>query len=145
MSEESWEGAEIHDILTRTLEPHAGPERLRMQGPPIRLVPKAALAISMAMHELATNAVKYGPLSNGTGRIAVIWSVDGTDPGTLNLRWTETGGPIVAPPARKGFGSRLIERNLAYDLDGEVKIDYRPEGVVCTIVSSLEAAGETVT
>jgi PAS domain S-box-containing protein len=142
LTQESWEGADIHDILARTLEPHAGPERLWMQGPPIRLSPKAALAISMGMHELATNAVKYGALSNGTGRIAVTWTVDGPGPGTLNLRWTETDGPVVSAPARKGFGSRLIERTLAHDLDGEARIDYRPEGVVCTIISPLESTGE---
>jgi PAS domain S-box-containing protein len=145
LTQESWEGAEIHEILARALEPHAGPERLRMQGPPIRLSAKAALAISMGMHELATNAAKYGALSNGTGRIDVTWTIDGPKPGTLNLRWTETGGPVVSAPTHKGFGSRLIERNLAHDLDGKVKIDYRPEGVVCTIISFLEAAGETAT
>ena len=143
LTQESWEGAEIRDILAQTLEPHAGPERLRMQGPAIRLSPKAALAISMAMHELATNAVKYGALSNGTGRIDVTWTVDQPNPGTLKLQWMETGGPPVSSPAHKGFGSRLIERNLPHDLDGEVKIDYRPEGVVCTVSSSLESAGES--
>ena len=141
LTQESWEGAEIHDILARTLEPHADPERLRMQGPPIRLSPKAALAISMGMHELATNAVKYGALSNGSGRIAVTWTINGSNPATLNLRWAEMGGPAVRIPARKGFGSRLIERNLSHDLDGQAKIDYRPEGVVCTIISRLESVG----
>lgn len=142
LAEESWGGAEIHDVLAQTLEPHADPGRLRIQGPPARLSPKAALAISMAMHELATNAAKYGALSNATGRIDVTWTVDAPNPGTLNLRWTETGGPVVSTPTRKGFGSRLIERNLAYDLDGVVKIDYRPQGVVCTIVSPLASAGD---
>jgi len=143
LTQESWEGAAIHEILARALEPHVGPERLGMQGPPVRLSAKAALAMSMGAHELATNAVKYGALSNGTGRIDVTWTVDGPKPGILNLRWTETGGPVVSSPTSKGFGSRLIERNLAHDLDGEVKIDYRPEGVVCTIISSLEFAGES--
>jgi two-component sensor histidine kinase len=134
LAEESWEGAEIHDVLAQILEPHANPWRLRMQGPPVRLSPKAALAISMAMHELATNAAKYGALSNATGRIDLTWTFDAPNHGTLNLRWAETGGPVVSAPTRKGFGSRLIERNL----DGVVKIDYRPEGVVCIIVISHE-------
>jgi PAS domain S-box-containing protein len=142
LAQESWKGAEIHQILMRALEPHVGSERLRMQGPRIRLSAKAALAISMGIQELATNAVKYGALSNETGRIDVTWTVDGPNPGLLNLRWTETGGPVVSTPTRKGFGSRLIERNLAHDLDGEVKIDYRPEGIVCTIVSSLQSVRE---
>jgi two-component sensor histidine kinase len=141
LTEESWEGAEIHDIMARVLEAHAGSERLRVQGPPIRLSPKAALAIAMGLHELATNAVKYGAFSNDTGQVAVTWTVDGPSPGTLHLQWSESGGPAVKPPSRKGFGSRLIERNLAHDLNGQAKIEYRREGIVCTITSILDPRG----
>lgn len=141
LTQESWEGAEIHDIVARVLDPHADSERLRVQGPLIRLSPKAALAIAMGLHELASNAVKYGSLSNGTGQVAVTWAVDGPRPGTLHLQWSESGGPAVKPPSRKGFGSRLIERNLAYDLNGQAKIEYRAEGVLCTVTSVLESAG----
>src|ERR1700730_376398 len=143
LTEESWETAEIHAVMARTLEPHAGPERLTLHGPSIKLSPKAALAIAMGMHELATNAVKYGALSNGTGQVAVTWRVDGPKPGTLHLQWKERGGPIVTPPSRKGFGSRLIERNLVHDLNGKAKIDYQLEGFVCTITGILgTASGE---
>lgn len=140
LTEERWETAEIHDVMARTLEPHAGPERLRLHGPSVRLSPKAALAIAMGMHELATNAVKYGALSNGTGQVAVTWGVDGPKPGTLHLQWKERGGPTVKPSSRKGFGSRLIERSLQHDLNGKAKIDYQPEGIVCTITSKLGTA-----
>lgn len=126
--------------MARTLEPHAGPERLSVHGPSIRLAPKAALAIAMGMHELVTNAVKYGALSNGTGQVAVTWSVDEPKPGMFHLQWKERGGPAVEPPSRKGFGSRLIERNLVHDLNGKATIDYQPEGIVCTITGILRTA-----
>lgn len=83
----------------------------------------------MALHELATNALKYGALSNDAGRVELRWEPVGED--RLRLSWRERGGPPVAPPGRKGFGSRLIERGLAHDLGGSVRIDYDPVGVVC--------------
>src|SRR5262249_11435885 len=98
LTQESWEGAEIEDGIAQALEAHAGPERIRTQGLPLRLSPKAALAIAMGMHELATNAVKYGALSNEVGSIAVTWAVEDPKPGTLCLRWAETGGPRVRVP-----------------------------------------------
>ena len=93
-----------------------------------------SLALAMALHELATNAVKYGALSNKTGTIEVSWKVqNGAAPPRLTLRWTEAGGPPVVAPRRRGFGSRLIERSLAHDLDGQVEIAFAPTGVVCTV------------
>jgi two-component sensor histidine kinase len=93
-----------------------------------------ALALAMALHELATNAVKYGALSNKSGTVAIAWSVsNGATPPRLSLSWTEAGGPPVAPPGRRGFGSRLIERSLAQDLDGRVEIAFAATGVVCTV------------
>ena len=89
-------------------------------------------------HELATNAVKYGALSNETGEVHLSWLVDHTQkPPHLLLRWEEKGGPAVEPPSRKGFGSRLIERSLAQDLDGEARIEYAPTGVTCTVEAPL--------
>ncbi len=130
-------GADIRDVVVRAVAPHAGSERIKVHGPSIRLSPKAALAIAMGMHELATNAVKYGALSNGPGQVAITWSIEEPAPGNLNLLWTESGGPPVERPAHKGVGSRLIERNLAHDLDGLARIDYRPDGL-STITSPLE-------
>jgi two-component sensor histidine kinase len=93
-----------------------------------------ALALAMALQELATNAVKYGALSNDKGTVRITWSVrNGAVPPRLALRWSETEGPRVKPPQRRGFGSRLIERSLAQDLDGTVHIDFAPHGVECTV------------
>lgn len=141
LTQANWQSAEIGDVVRRTVEPHAGSERMRVHGPPIKLVPKAAIALAMGLNELATNAVKYGALSNGTGQVAITWSVDGPRPGTLNLQWSESGGPRVEMPSRRGFGSRLIERNLAHDLEGTVRIEYHPDGVVCRVTGPLEFTG----
>ena len=141
LTQSNWEGADIRDVVARAVQPHAGSERIRVHGPSIRLSPKAALAIAMGMHELATNAVKYGALSNETGQVAVTWSIEGAKPGALKLVWSESGGPPVGKPEHKGFGSRSIERNLAHDLDGQARINYRADGVVCTITSPLQPAG----
>jgi two-component sensor histidine kinase len=108
-----------------------------VDGPDIRLLPKSALAVAMAVHELATNAAKYGALSNGSGRISVRWTIAEHDAPRLQIVWTETGGPKVAAPSSKGFGSRLIERGLAGQLGGEAMIDYRESGVVCRIMAPL--------
>ena len=88
----------------------------------------------MALQELATNAVKYGALSNATGRIGINWSLkeDGGEP-RLHLAWRESGGPPVSPPTRRGFGTRLIERSLAQDLDGDAKISFAALGVTCVV------------
>ncbi|MGF1619178.1 MAG: PAS domain S-box protein [Rhodomicrobiaceae bacterium] len=139
LTEESWEGAEIRQIVSRALEPHAYPERLRIDGPDFRLSPKAAVAIAMGIHELATNAVKYGAFSNETGRVELNWRVKAGDVPELELCWRETGGPAVVQPTRRGFGSRLIERNLVHDLDGSARIDYASDGVVCHVTCPLAA------
>jgi two-component sensor histidine kinase len=100
----------------------------------VRVTPRMSLALAMALHELATNAVKYGALSNKTGTIEVSWKVrNGAIPPQLTLSWIEVGGPPVVAPRRRGFGSRLIERSLAHDLDGQVEITFAPTGVVCTV------------
>jgi two-component sensor histidine kinase len=92
------------------------------------------------LHELATNAAKYGALSTSGGSVAIDWSVDGPDVAEpqFHLNWTERGGPPVTPPARRGFGSRLIERVVAADFRGAVGIDYEPAGVVCRLEAPLD-------
>jgi two-component sensor histidine kinase len=89
----------------------------------------------MALQELATNAVKYGALSTSSGRVSVTWSVDRSrsPERPFRLAWIERGGPPVSAPERRGFGSRLIERNLAQDLEGEVEMVFAPTGVICTV------------
>jgi two-component sensor histidine kinase len=97
-----------------------------------------ALALAMALQELATNAVKYGALSNDEGRVRIRWTMDrSVAPPRLELRWEESGGPPVIQPEHRGFGSRLIERSLAHDIDGEAQIHFVPTGVVCTIAGPV--------
>lgn len=136
LTRESWEGADLKEVVGRALEPYQiyGERRLRIAGQHVRVTPRMSLALAMALHELATNAAKYGALANKTGTINVSWTVqNGAAPPRLLLQWVETGGPPVTPPKRRGFGSRLIERSLAQDLDGQVDIAFAPTGVVCTV------------
>jgi len=140
LTRESWEGAELREIVAQTLEPYSvkGEDRLRMKGPEVRLSPRMALALSMALQELATNAVKYGALSNAAGTVDIVWDVKAAEPSeVLLLRWEEREGPPVLPPTRRGFGSRLIERSLARELNGSAHIDFRPSGVVCSLEAPL--------
>jgi two-component sensor histidine kinase len=138
LTQQSWDSAELHDIIRSALRAHGAPDdqRFTIDGPEMRLSPQSAVALSMAVHELATNAIKYGALSAESGHVDVGWSFAG---GRFRWSWRERGGPCVTPPKRKGFGSRMIERALALQLSGKVAIDYRPKGVVCTIDAPLEA------
>jgi PAS domain S-box-containing protein len=140
LTRENWEGADLLDLLVRLEIVHGGAERFAIIGGPVRLSPRMALSLSMALHELATNAVKYGALSAPTGQVRITWTVvPGPAQSRLVLTWTETGGPPVQPPTRRGFGSRLIERGLAAELSGEARIDFRPDGVVCRIEAALDS------
>jgi two-component sensor histidine kinase len=103
---------------------------MRIDGPQVLLEPNAAQAIAVTLHELATNAAKYGALSAANGKVDLKWSHE--PDGRLNLRWIETGGPAVQAPTRKGFGGRIIERIIA-QLKGETRFDWRAEGLVCEI------------
>ena len=142
LTNESWEGANLSDIAAQAIVPYrdADPTRFAVSGPSVWLSAKMALSISMALHELATNAVKYGALSNEKGRVSITWrTLKEPDGRRLRLEWSEKDGPPVVPPRRKGFGSRLIERGLAQELGGEVKIEYEPQGVWCEINAHLDA------
>ncbi len=140
LTRENWEGAELHDIASRLAKLHGGPARFELVGPSIRLSPRTALSLSMALHELATNAVKYGALSAPGGRILISWDLaPGSGAERLDLIWSEGGGPPVKPPTQRGFGSRLIERGLAAELSGEASIRFEPDGVVCHIRALLDA------
>ena len=138
LTRENWESAGLRDVLHDALEPFGvadgRSQRILMSGENIRLAPQAVLALGIAFNELATNAVKYGAFSNETGSILIEWLIDPMKEGDrLILQWQEHGGPPVMPPSRKGFGSRVIERGLAHELEGAVNLDYRPEGLVCTM------------
>jgi len=141
LTERNWEGAGLREVVEMSLKPHgvADPARFTIEGPDFRLRPKSAVALSLALNELGTNASKYGALSETAGRVEVAWRIFDD---TFGLRWLEAGGPTVRTPTRRGFGSRLIERGLAAELRGRVKIEYRPEGVACIIEAPLEAIRE---
>ncbi|WP_457092848.1 HWE histidine kinase domain-containing protein [Microvirga sp. P5_D2] len=143
LTRENWEGAALREIVAQAVEPYrgVGEGRLLSEGPEVRLSPRAALALSMALQELATNAVKHGALSSAVGRVEITWSLDSNvQPARLHLRWEEKDGVLVQPLQRRGFGTRLIERSLASDLQGDVTIDFAPTGVVCTIDAPMEEA-----
>jgi two-component sensor histidine kinase len=129
-----WAGAGLRQILDLELRPH-GPERVSLEGPEVHLPARMALSLGMVFHELATNAAKYGALSQD-GRLWVGWrrEADG-----LAFTWRETGGPTVATPTRRGFGSRLVERSILSELRGKLDLDYRPEGLVCTFWTPMTA------
>jgi len=140
LTRENWDGADLHEVTERLAALHGGPARFELSGPAVRLSPKTALSLSMALHELATNAIKYGALSAPHGRVRIAWNLaEGPGAERLDLTWTESGGPPVSPPAQRGFGSRLIERGLAAELSGSATIDFLPDGVVCRIQALLEA------
>jgi PAS domain S-box-containing protein len=130
--ETRWIGAELSTIAKQELAPYSetGEKLVRIDGPQVLLEPNAAQAIAMTLHELATNAAKYGALSAVNGRVELKWSHE--PGGRLNLRWVETGGPAIQAPTRKGFGGRIIEQMIA-QLRGKTFFDWRPEGLVCEI------------
>ena len=146
LTNEQWSGADLGEIAAQAAQPFRlglGEERVALKGPKVRLPPKTAIAIALALHELATNAVKYGALSTSEGRIDFSWSLSkGRGPRELTATWREIDGPRVSPPTRAGFGTRLIERGLAADLNGEVRIQYPVDGVVCTIRARLDPADD---
>ncbi|POR42426.1 HWE histidine kinase domain-containing protein [Methylobacterium sp. V23] len=137
LTRESWDGAELGNVVADAIAPLDATEgqrsRFVVSGPALRLPPRLALSIAMALHELGTNAVKYGALSQEGGTVTIAWSVERQAEIRLILRWSEDGGPPVVAPTRTGFGSRLIERSLARELDGEVQLLFAATGVVCTI------------
>lgn len=140
LTRENWEGATLGEVVEGALHPFRTDSRARFSvgGPELRIAPRAALAFSMALHELATNAVKYGALSADIGKVIVNWELDAVSaPRSLVVRWEELNGPPVKSPARSGFGSRMIERMLVGEIGGKARIDYRPRGVVCIIEAPL--------
>ena len=140
LTRENWEGASLGEVVADAMAAYQAVERtsrFQVEGPKLRVRPKAALAFSMALHELATNAMKYGALSNETGQVEIRWSVTSDQPAYFHFKWGETGGPPVARPERRGFGSQLIQLGLAQQLGGEVRMTFATEGLVCTIEAPL--------
>ncbi len=138
LTRERWTSAGLRDVVVSAMEPfgitNGSAKRFTIKGESIRFPPRAVLALSTALHELATNAVKYGAFSNNVGHVSIEWSAEASARGQrVVFHWRETDGPLVMQPTRAGFGSQVIERGLAHELDGDVSLDYRPEGLVCTI------------
>lgn len=130
----NWESAALSDIAADTLQPGGAYKgRVEISGPRLLLPPREALALAMALHELMTNAVKYGALSNDKGRVNLRWSRSGGAAPSLRIDWDESGGPPVKAPERRGFGTVLLQRSLEEDLGGTVELNYRPEGFTCAV------------
>jgi len=142
-----WHGLNLAELIRDELSPYHAAGSGSLVGPSVTLKPGAAQAISMVVHELATNAAKYGALSRSRGRVYVRWKLEPGAAGELHLKlaWREEGGPRVAPPVREGFGTSTIRNLLAYELGGEVNLRFEPSGVVCTIALPVSAAVSSTT
>jgi PAS domain S-box-containing protein len=140
LTKENWEGAGLREVVDQAIRHYepAGAPRFIVSGAPVRLPPKTALAMSMALHELATNAVKHGALSCETGRVEISWSTDAAGSPILMLDWREVGGPPVAKPVSAGFGSRLLRQGMAIELGWPAELDFAPEGLTATLKARLD-------
>jgi PAS domain S-box-containing protein len=134
LAQSRWAGADLGKMVVGELSPYIqdGEERAEFDGPRLMLDPDPAQSIAMALHELTTNAVKYGALSVPSGRVKIEWRT--LAPNRLKLRWIESGGPPVVEPTRRGFGTRVMERMICGQCNGEIDFNWRQEGVICEIV-----------
>ena len=133
LAQSRWTGAELSTLVTEELRPYCPKHASRadVSGTEIVLEPQSAQSIAIVLHELATNAVKYGALSIPEGRLRVAWSNGGTD---VIIRWSETNGPPVKPPLHQGFGTRVVDQVIRGELEGKVRFDWHPDGLACEIV-----------
>jgi two-component sensor histidine kinase len=152
LSAAGWTEAGLRELILAELSPHdAGDgDVVRISGPPVLLKPQAALFLTLALHELSTNAAKYGALSVAGGRVGVSWSITGDQPPRLEISWREEGGPKIDGLGARGFGMELIERGIRFELQGEAKIEMVNGGLHCRIVVpanpqnlTLRSAGNT--
>ena len=140
LTESNWEGAGLRGLVETAVAPF-GPECFSLDGPDHALSPKFAVALAMVLHELAANASKYGALTVPAGRVEVGWRVTEQAAERLQLHWRERGGPLVVPPTRRGFGTRLVGRQFALEFDAEVRLVFEPPGVTCAIDVRLPPFG----
>jgi PAS domain S-box-containing protein len=144
LTQSGWSEAELGELIRQTVLPYltTRTDSISLSGPITYLPPRQVVTMILVMHELAVNAAKYGALSQENGRVTIDWAIGRQGPErVLHLRWTETGGPAVRTPERTGFGTTLIERSIAHELDGGATLDYRPEGLVCELHFPLRGAG----
>ena len=138
LTRENWEGAELREVARVAVAPLGSDEQISIGGPQVRLTPALSVSLALALHELGTNALKYGALSRSGGHVDIAWEVvEKGDARRLSLRWAESGGPPVQHPTREGFGTRLVRRSLEAELDASVSLDFAPDGVVCVMTVSL--------
>lgn len=138
LTDQNWSAASLRQIVDGSVTPYSnGPRQLTITGQDLRVSPKPAVVMALAFHELAINALKYGALSAPDGHVDVRWTIAPDD--QLIIEWSERGGPAVRPPERRGFGSRIVETALPNELGGKVAVDYRAEGLTCSIRSPLAA------
>ncbi len=138
LNETTQNSASLRHVIAAAVRPfYTEGDRLSICGPDLALPAGTAVALSMAVHELATNATKYGALSNNDGQVSIRWTINDEPRRRMNLVWGETNGPSVVKPSRRGFGSRMIERVLASELNGSVTVDFRPEGLVCSVEAPI--------
>jgi two-component sensor histidine kinase len=135
LSRGRWQGASLADLVHKELAPWAGTGNTTVEGPEVLLAPAATQPMAIVLHELATNASKYGALTTPHGRISVRWSVrrEGDAPGALVLDWIESGGPAVTAPRQPGYGTGAIRNLIPYEIGGRVELAFDTEGVRCRI------------
>jgi PAS domain S-box-containing protein len=145
LTHQAWEKVDLSQVVEAAIDAACGldPKRHVIEGPQVTLAPQTAVSIAMAIHELCTNAIKYGALSTDAGTIVTRWTVEEGQGGSrLRFEWIERGGPPVRPPAQRGFGTRMIERGLAAELQADVRMDFQREGLVFVLDAPLPAADE---
>jgi PAS domain S-box-containing protein len=139
LTREGWDSADLRSVIDEVLAPYHG--RIEVNGTTMRISPKATVALSMVLHELAANATRYGALSASSGRVTLTWSVEiGKRGTTVTLSWREAGGPPVVEPERRGFGLKLVERSIVQELSGQAEIAFAPTGLLCIL--SFPIGGE---
>lgn len=141
LTDGAWAGTELGAVIANAVEHHAGgSKRIHLSGPDVTIAARPALTLTLTLHELATNAAKYGALSVPEGRVHIVWRIEpGPDSASLHLSWVESGGPPVKPPQHRGFGTRLIDGALAFEMGGRASVDFSPTGVAWSIVTSMES------
>jgi two-component sensor histidine kinase len=144
LTQEHWSGADLSSLVEGIIHPFiTDAERFRSSGTPIRLVPNESLTMALVFHELATNAVKYGAWSTPSGRVDVTWlATVGSKATSLRLTWQESGGPVVVPPTRSGFGSRLLDQAVSLEFGKSAEVTFDPGGLRCVLTAELGNAGD---
>ncbi|MCC5969172.1 MAG: PAS domain-containing protein [Pararhodobacter sp.] len=145
LTRSEWSGSRLDELVHSSVSSFLSSkaDRVHIQGPYVKLRPDASIAVAMALHELGTNALKYGSLSAAAGTLDIVWSLEqGAEGARVILNWTEREGPVVKPPKKEGFGTRLLKTGIARELDGHVDLDFPPEGLQCRLEFPLEHAAK---